>query len=198
MSAQPTSQVVPDGLPRTIEEYFSWEAGQEQRHEWAGRVVLMSGGSDLHDLVTQRINQHLLNALDAGPCRVYSQNRQLLTLGGAHSRYPDVLVRCRRDDGDDPNRDRDADLAIEVLSPSSTTTDLVEKLDEYGGVPGLRQYLVVDPVREYAFLYERHDLGWNVVEYGVGQAAGPTVTVVDVPIDLADVFAYARRKLDRA
>jgi hypothetical protein len=125
-------------------EYVKFEEVYEgRRHELVrGRVRLMAGASERHDLTVQAIYDQLRPALRGGPCRVFVRNRKIRT-GSDTGYYPDLLVRC----GTAADRlfEDDARLIVEVLSPSNDPTDVTERLclldacepaafEEYGGV----------------------------------------------------------------
>jgi len=127
----------------SFEEFLARELRQERRHEFVGgRVYLMAGGTERHDLLTSLIYEALCRGARANGCRPFVANRLLRTPAGA-SYYPDVLIAC----GPAANKhyETDAALLVEVRSPSTADVDRREKLISYTLLPSLGLYLLADP-----------------------------------------------------
>ncbi len=65
---------------------------------------------------------------------------------------PDVIVVCDRDKLDDQGCHGAPDWALEVVSPSSVTMDYRRKLEAYRSA-GVREYWIIDPVKETVMVY---------------------------------------------
>lgn len=91
---------------------------------------------------------------------------------------PDVLVVCDPSKITPTHIEGAPDLVIEVLSPSTSAKDLREKkaLYQRGGV---REYLVIDPMENYA---QRFTLGESG-RYGEGDILAPEDTVTLIAVD---------------
>lgn len=167
----------------TFEEYLRLEQLGEGRHEWvAGQVHLMSGGSDRHTVTAQALFTRLSAASRARGCRIFHADRSLKTADASY--YPDVFVVCG------PRADRlfetDAELVIEVLSPSTETIDRREKASAYAGLPGLGVYVLADPETSRLHVGTREPDGtWSWVHHPPKGVVG----LLDVDIDLADLWA---------
>jgi Uma2 family endonuclease len=114
------------------------------RHEWVGgRVFVMTGGSERHDLAAGLVYEALAPAARRSGCRPFTSNRLLRVARSAY--YPDVFVVC----GPAAHRlyEDDARLIVEVLSPSTSDVDRREKAAAYLSLPGLRAYLLIEPDR---------------------------------------------------
>jgi len=165
------------------DEYVKFEEIYEgRRHELVrGRVRLMAGASERHDLTVQAIYDQVRPGLRGGPCRVFVQNRKLRTASDT-GYYPDLLVRC----GDAADRlfEDDARLVVEVLSPSNDPTDVTERLYADQELPSAEAVLFVDHRRRFVTVHRRTAAGWTEsrVTDGVQQVAG-------LAIDRARVWA---------
>ncbi len=153
----------------TFEDFLAGERRSERRHELVGgRVYVMAGGSERHDLLTGLVYEALAPGARASGCRPFAANR-FVRLGSA-AYYPDVMIVR----GPAGHRLHEVDLAlvVEVLSPSTTDTDRREKAAAYASAPGLRQYVLADPDRPRIEVASRvhGDLRW--------QALGPGGVVV--------------------
>lgn len=126
----------------SFEDYLEAEKHSEGRHEWVGgRVYAMSGGSERHALASQSAFLTLHPGARQKGCRSFVSDR-LLRVGGV-AYYPDVLVVCGR--AGHVHHETDAALIVEVLSPSTRGNDRREKAMACSALPGLEQYLLIDP-----------------------------------------------------
>ena len=126
-----------------LEEFLDWEERQETRHEFVdGNVFLMAGGTDAHDVVRGNAFAALHSKLARGPCSARLDLK--LVCPNGRSRYPDVAVVCGPRD---PKSTRLIDplVLVEVLSPSTRSTDYLVKPIDYSSVPSVTTYLIVDP-----------------------------------------------------
>ncbi len=150
-------------LPATLtaEEYLAFEERQEGRHELvAGAVFAMVGGTRGHNRLANAVSSALLLAARGGPCRVYQQGMKL-QVDETTVYYPDVMVACGEEPEDD-RIERDPCLLVEVLSPSTASTDRREKRRAYLNLPSLRAYLLLDPLAPRAELHTRTGSGaWH-------------------------------------
>jgi Uma2 family endonuclease len=167
--------------------FLAWVEGREGRHELAdGRVLTMTGGTMGHCLVVGNLFELLRTRLD---------RRRWIVLtafgidAGPHTvRYPDLVVDHLGGNGKDLTAKAPV-LVAEVLSPSTTRSDLGDKAAEYLRLPNLAAYLILaeDEVKAWAYVA------------GSNQPPGPEViaereAVIRVPglgidLPLADIYA---------
>ncbi|MBA2617877.1 MAG: Uma2 family endonuclease, partial [Rubrobacter sp.] len=103
------------------------------RHEYvAGEVYAMTGASRRHNRIAGNVYRRLADAAAGGPCRVYMETVKLRIEDVFY--YPDVMVACGPEP-DDPYYEDDPCLVVEVVSPSTETTDRREKLAAYKRIP---------------------------------------------------------------
>jgi Uma2 family endonuclease len=161
----------------TWDEYVKFEELYEGRRRElvAGRVRLMAGASERHDLTVQAIYDQLRPALRGGPCRVFVQNRKVRT-GTATGYYPDLLVRCGK--AADRLFEDDARFVVEVLSPSNDPADITERLYAYQQLRSIEQILFVDHLGRFVTVHERTGLGWSERRVSSGlQQLGPATAI---------------------
>ena len=132
----------PEALPRlTAEAYLALEREQETRHELVdGYLYSMTGASLRHDEIAMNLAAALHAHLKGGPCRVYKSDVKVRV--GDDFYYPDITVRCGERDADDYAL-HDPRVIVEVLSPSTQRYDRGDKRLAYGGIPSLREYVLV-------------------------------------------------------
>jgi len=130
----------------TLEQYFEHEERSEDRHEYCnGETFLMSGGSLEHNTLVVNLVSELRSALRGSPCRPFCQDVRLWVPDFEVLTYPDLLVVC----GDPklfPGRKDtvvDANLIIEVLSPSTRDYDAGEKFKFYRSLPSFQEYVLI-------------------------------------------------------
>lgn len=128
----------------TVEGYLGYEDGSAtQRHELVdGWMYAMTGGTVAHERIASNLLIALGSHLAGGPCRAYKSDLKLRV--GDDFYYPDVMVRCG---GEEPSPKAtsidDADVVIEVLSPSTQRYDRGDKRLAYWKLPSLKHYLLV-------------------------------------------------------
>ena len=144
--------------PLTIEEYLKLEESATVRHEYVGgEIFAMVSATKRHNRIIVNITGRLWGAARGGDCRVYSESVKLRVSDDVIY-YPDVTVACGPE-GDDPLIEDDPCLVVEVVSPSTETTDRREKLAAYKRMPGLRAYLIVSQGRRWVESHLRSDDG---------------------------------------
>ena len=125
----------------------------EQRYELErGRIVQqMTGGTKRHGVVARRIAQLIEEQTDLA---VWSVGTDRGVGVGESSRYPDVVLEPASEPLDSLATERPA-IIVEVLSASTTATDLNTKPDEYLAIPTLDAYVVASQDEAAMLVWER-------------------------------------------
>lgn len=136
-------------------------------HEWVrGTVIKMSPVHELHDIIGRYITRLLeaylelkaIGLIRIAPFVMKIPERDV-------SREPDLQVILDDNPGEltPTAMIGPADLCVEVVSPESVERDYTEKFEEYerGGV---REYWIINPLRETAFFYRLDETG-NYLRY---------------------------------
>lgn len=145
----------------TFEEFLDWDSRDDFRYEWVdGKAIQMTCPSDRHQdlvvfltaIIRDYIEQH-------GGGRV--RGGLLMRAGpGLPARIPDVVYIAPANEGRVKRSvlDGPCDLAVELVSPDSGTTDRRDKFREYeqGGVG---EYWIIDAARRQADFYQRNPDG---------------------------------------
>lgn len=135
----------------SFEEYLALEAASGVKYEYLdGELYAFAGGTRRHNQVCANIIATLHAVAQGSSCVVYGSDQKVRVSERAYY-YPDVTIVCEPDP--DPLLVMKPCLVVEVLSPSTASTDRREKLLEYRGCPTLKDYLIVDPERRTV---ERH------------------------------------------
>ena len=199
--AEARGAYVPAGRWMTLEEYFAYETGRADRHEFLnGTLYAMSGASVAHNQIMFQVAQALSVRLQGGPCRVFLADLKLrLTLGEDQIvYYPDVMVACQpecwgRDFISAPR------LVVEVLSPSTRHIDLREKALNYRRESSIEDYLILSQ-DECCGRVHRRAQQWGA-EPLVGAEAVLTLPSLGISLPLGELYAGVSlgvRELGRA
>jgi Uma2 family endonuclease len=128
--------------PLSIEEFLEMEGASPTKHEYvAGQIFARAGASERHTRLAGNISAHLWNAARSGPCRVYGSDMRL-RIGDSAIYYPDVQVVCDPADTHQSYMTQPC-VVVEVLSPSTQSIDLREKLVAYRSLESVQVYLIV-------------------------------------------------------
>jgi Uma2 family endonuclease len=170
----------------TLDEFLAAEQTATVRHEYLGGVLYaLAGGTDWHNEIVLNVASRLHLLARGTDYRVYA-NDMLLRIDDATFYYPDVMVVYDRTDRRRLYRTNPC-LVVEVLSPSTASTDRREKQLAYRRLTNLLGYLVVSQDERRV---ERHcrDPGgqWaNEVIAGVGDVLIPCP---EMALSLDDIY----------
>ena len=131
-------------IPRmTRDQFFPWAEAQDARYEFDGFApVRKTGGTVRHNQIALAVHRLLYALLKGASCHVLGQDAGVATVGNT-VRYPDALVSCSALTGD-ALLVPDVVAVFEVLSPSSQSIDRITKLREYGAVPSILHYVIME------------------------------------------------------
>ena len=147
----------------SVDEFLAMDLGAVKAELDDGVVVMLAGGTEIHARIAGNIFLALGNGLRGTSCRPYGSDMAVRS-GERSVRFPDVSVYCRPYPNVHPEQRLIGDprVAIEVLSPSTATLDLRDKLAEYQTLDGLDAIVFVDPAGERIRLVERMaNRGWT-------------------------------------
>ena len=136
--------------PLSVEEYLESEGRSPVKREYVGgQVYATAGASQRHSLIALNIAVALRRMAESRPCRVHMAEMKLL-IGGPKTSdfekafyYPDAMAVCG---GPVPHDCYETEpcVLVEVLSPSTCSVDLREKMLAYQSISSLQTYLIVD------------------------------------------------------
>jgi Uma2 family endonuclease len=175
----------------TQDEFFAWQARQEQLYELVDGVPvlplkMMTGASQAHDRVVVNIIVSLGNQLCRGSCRPTTSDLAIRMPAG-NIRRPDVAVEC----GQAGRRDMalvDPRVVVEVLSPTTMTFDRIRKIPEYQTIASISHILLVDTESARLDLWSRDPEGhWTQSKFD-GLEARIELPAIAASLPLADVY----------
>jgi Uma2 family endonuclease len=163
-----------------------FEEGSSIKHEYvAGQVYAMTGATERHNRITMNIAARLWAAAGDGPCHVYGSDMRLRIRDEAVY-YPDVQVVCDPTDTEQSYKTSPC-VVVEVLSPSTQSIDLREKLLAYRLIESLRAYVIVYQDVRRVLRHYRDDNGtwWDAELTGEGTVPFPCP---ELELTLAEIY----------
>jgi Uma2 family endonuclease len=172
--------------PPTVEDYLRFEEGSTIKHEYVGgQLHALAGASKRHNRIAMNISARLWTAAGDGPCHVYGSDMRL-RIGDDAVYYPDVQVVCDPADSEQMYTTSPC-VVVEVLSPSTQSIDLREKLLAYRRIDSLQAYIIVyrDEMRVMRHYRDKDRAWWDAEVWGEGRVPFPCP---DVELTLADIY----------
>jgi Uma2 family endonuclease len=173
----------------TKEAFVAWVRGRETKHEYVdGFPTMMVKVSRGHTIVSRNAVAALLRRLEASRWHVAFEAFSVEI--GEIIRFPDVVVEPA---GADPKGHGAIDpvLIIEILSPTTTATDMIEKPVEYGALPSVGVYLVLAQDAPVAHVWRRAEDGsWpSLPAEVIGKTAEIAIPALGITLPTAELFA---------
>lgn len=172
----------------TVDAFLAWAEGRRGRYELIdGEVVAMSPQRARHVRVKFRLQSALSRAIaDADlPCEMLPDG-MTVRIDSRTAFEPDALVRCGKPVPDDAVEADNPVIVVEVLSPSTASIDVSDKLDGYFRLPSVVHYLIVDPRRRTVIHHRRADA--DLIETRIAAAGGLRLDPPGLTLPVAALF----------
>ena len=169
----------------SLTEFLDWEERQELRYEFDGfRPVDMTGGTAAHETICGTLRALLYQRLRGKRCRPWGPNSKVEVQG--RIRYPDAFVNCI------PVLPADTIIGepvvvFEVLSPTTSRTDRIEKLREYQATASIQRYIILEQDSIAATVFSRMGADW----IARALTEGDVLQMPEIGIELALSEIYA-------
>jgi Uma2 family endonuclease len=170
----------------TADEFFEWSDGTDTRYELVHGVLHAQAATTLqHGRVASRVIVALGNAANGTSCEVLSSGAGI-RISDLTVYLPDAMLLCDPESSDS-RYVRQPCLVVEVLSPSTESTDRREQLDAYCAIDGLLTYLVVHQDARRVERHWREDASaeWQFVTYTGGAIP---LACIDAELSLDDIY----------
>ena len=145
-AASNVSYAPSDGQRYTYADYMKWD--DDQRWELIDGVpFLMSAPTWQHQEISSNLHYQLYGLLKGKSCKVYAAPFDVRLNAYTHDNtvvQPDLLVLCDRTKLDKTGCKGTPDLVIEIVSPSTSSRDRLQKFNIYRQ-SGVREYWIVEP-----------------------------------------------------
>lgn len=147
----------------TIEEYVELVKTAEGRFEYFdGEVFDRAGGKMPHGEIASNVIYQLRSRLQGRDCRVYGSNVAIKVPAAWPFRFPDVSAVCgekRIEDFRGIDLLLNPVLLVEVLSHSTATYDVTDKLTAYQSIASFREYLAIAQTHPYVLHHTKQPNG---------------------------------------
>ena len=171
----------------TEHEYLEMEKASSIKHEFVdGYVFAMVGSSRAHNKIAMNIGSSMHQHLKDMPCDVYMSDVKLKIAHLNAYYYPDIMVGCSRED-DEYSLSKPC-LIIEVLSPSTASTDRREKLLAYQSISSLKEYCLVNQSECKIEKYTREQEGRSWILSVYEQAENIQFVCMDAEISMETIY----------
>jgi Uma2 family endonuclease len=169
------------------EEFRLWAECQKRRYERiAGEPVAMSPERIEHVRVKNRIWAALDRAVHAAnlPCEALGDG-VTIEINEDTDYEPDAVVNCGPPAPGDAVAATNPVIVVEVLSPSTESVDLADKLADYFKVATIQHYLIVRARRREVIHHKRS--GSEIVSRVIN-VGGIVLDPPGITIDVADIY----------
>ncbi|MDJ0344033.1 Uma2 family endonuclease [Streptomyces sp. H10-C2] len=180
-------------LRATAEGLAHHAADNVRGYEISGTEIIFTVSTPRqHEFIALRIRQQLDQQLD--PALVSHTGGEIDDASLGTLRRPDLIVVPNTvfdEDTMDPFHPRDIALVAEVVSPSSRSTDYIEKVQDYAAM-GIELYLLVDPHKGAIAVFSHPGPGPDGPGYRARHdyTFGEPVTLGPWAIDTTDLRTY--------
>lgn len=177
----------------TVEDYLAFERASEEKHEFiGGDLLLMTGASRKHNLITLNTGASLHRQLADRDCEAYMSDMRVRIPRSKDYTYPDVVVVCDEPQFEDDELDTllNPTVLIEVLSPSTEHYDRGTKFHLYREIVSLSEYILIaqDTPRVEHYIRQKDGL-WL---FSATTALDTTLTLPSINCTLALTDIYAK------
>ena len=172
----------------TYADYLTWD-DDVRRELIDGVIYVMSAPTWEHQRINGNLFMQIAVFLKGKPCKVFSAPFDVRLNADDKDDtvvQPDIVVICDRTKLIGTGCVNAPDMAVEVLSPSTTRRDRLEKLNLYQKY-GVREYWVVDPDDKTVSVHFLENGKYVIYAYGEEDVA-PVRILESCDINLKDVF----------
>ena len=172
----------------TEKEYLEMEQSGFIKHEYVdGYIFAMVGSSRAHNKIAMNMASAFHQLLSKKSCDVYISDVKVKIAHLNSYYYPDIMVGCNHEEESDDYSLTKPCLIIEVLSPSTASTDRREKLLAYQSISSLKEYCLVNQSERKIEKYTGNkDDGWLLSVYE--QAENIPFYSVDTEISMQTIY----------
>ena len=183
------------GKKVSYEEFMEIYERSELRMEYInGEIVLLASPDPYHQDISGNLHIHLRSYLKGRKCKVFYAPFDVhffkKDLQTPDVMQPDLLVVCDLEDTvNEKGRYMGTPaLCIEILSKSTRSKDMVDKLNTYM-MSGVREFWIVDPKKQTVLLYGFKD--FDIDEYTAYKTGDTLISYLfeGLAITVSEIFA---------
>ncbi len=167
------------------QDYLEREKISETKHEYFdGEIFVMAGASRSHQRIISNLVIDIGTHLKNTPCEVFSSNMKVRADKGKKYFYPDVLVSCKKGDGDS-HFEESPRIIVEVLSSSTRKFDKTSKRLVYQNITTLEEYVLIEQDRVEIQVFRRAD-NWQSSYYYIDDEI--TFTSIGLTLPVLEIY----------
>lgn len=178
----------------TLEDYFELEAASPLRHEYhgAGRIVAMAGGSADHARISTNVSGEMRSRLAGRPCEAFNESMRVKVAVSGKYYFPDASAVCGgariEKDAKGLQSLANAQVIVEVISPSTDRADRGTKFDDYFQIDALREYVMVEQDEVRATIIRRDADGSRRIDTVRGLDGALKLESLNIEIPMKDIY----------
>lgn len=182
-------------MPATWDEYLDLAQTAPYTVQYLNGEIIMSQASDIHEELVARLIWLFTNVfIDQPEYRILGSNIKVVIPGEKGDFNADMsVIHGPSDFGLTPSgrpssvRIKNPEIVVEVLSKSTRSFDMTEKLAYYKLIPSLKYVLFVDQLRPFASVYTRTETPdeWLNRDYRTLESV---VQLGDVQLPMQDIY----------
>lgn len=182
------------GKKVSYEEFMEIYENSELRMEYInGEIVLLSSPSTFHQVISGNLHVILRNYLKGKTCKVFYAPFDVhffkKDLKTPDVMQPDLLIACDLENTvtEKGRYMGTATLVVEILSRSTRSKDMVDKLNTYM-LSGVKEFWVIDPKNKSVLLYGFKDCGIDFHSVSKNNDIVTSYWFKDLEVCLGDIF----------
>lgn len=175
----------------TLDDYIALEESSGIKHEFfEGTAYAVTGASPAHHLIAANVIGSLRAQLRGKSCRLYSSDQRFKVEATGLFTYADASVVCGPAQfADAPKHTMtNPTVLVEILSPSTESSDRGKKFQHYRKLESLRAYLLIAQDSMHVELYIRQEQNrWLLIEFTEPEATVP-LEAIGCSMAIKDIY----------
>ncbi len=174
----------------TADDYYSLPADCPRVELIEGRFIEMAAPSRIHQGILVGLGAQLISCVDkhAGRCYLYMSPSDVeLTEDRRTVVQPDLYIHCHPEKENPGSYKGAPDFIIEILSPSTSSIDLLTKLNLYQKC-GVREYWIINPPDKTVAVY-LFDKESTILIYTFDDVVPVAISEGECRVDFRKVYA---------
>ncbi|HTN07698.1 Uma2 family endonuclease [Agriterribacter sp.] len=173
------------------EAYLAAERTAGSRSEYYdGHIIAMAGASLKHNRIAMNLYREVGYFLKGKHCSILPADMRVSTPLQDAYMYPDAVIVCGEPQLEDDQFDTllNPSVIFEILSPSTGSMDKGRKFFFYRDIPSLKEYIMIDALKEYIIVSRRQkDNSW-LFENTDADGAPLTIQTIGFTLTLQEIY----------
>ncbi len=172
-------------------EYLEMERASDEKHEYFdGQVYNMSGASLKHIKISVNLTIQIGKFLEDSDCNVLTENMRTTNSDRSAYMYPDVTIVCGKEELEDDKFDTllNPSVIFEILSPSTQNVDKGRKLLYYQLIPTLKEYSMIDTIKQRIYIVQKQSDGKWVYNTPVEGDESIFIETIQLSLPLSAIY----------